>query len=146
MYFMGEYNHNIDAKGRVIVPAKFREALGEKFIVTKGLDGCLFVYPNDVWETVMDKLNHLPTTVKDARTFSRFMSGGAAEVETDKQGRILLTPILRKFAHLDKDVTFVGVSNRVEIWDTETYEKNMDTMFEDMDQIAENMSAIGLSI
>lgn len=147
MHFTGEYNHSIDAKGRVIVPAKFREVLGDVFVVTRGLDGCLFVYPKNVFDEVLDKLAKLPTTSKDARAFSRFISGSASDVETDKQGRILITPNLRKFAKLEKDVTFVGVTNRVEIWDTETYENNMESMFDgDMDDIAERMSSIGLSI
>ena len=114
--FMGEYNHTIDAKGRLIVPAKFREILGDNFIVTKGLDGCLFVYPNDEWTRFEEKLKSLPLTNKNARQFTRFFLAGAAACEVDKQGRILLPQVLREFASLEKDVVLVGVASRIEIW------------------------------
>ena len=113
--FMGEYNHTIDAKGRLIVPAKFREILGDNFIVTKGLDGCLFVYPNDEWTRFEEKLKSLPLTNKNARQFTRFFLAGAAACEVDKQGRILLPQVLREFASLEKDVVLVGVASRIEI-------------------------------
>ncbi|MBE5922122.1 MAG: division/cell wall cluster transcriptional repressor MraZ [Lachnospiraceae bacterium] len=142
--FMGEYNHTIDAKGRVIVPSKFRDVLGEVFVVTKGLDGCLFVYSNEEWDAFAKKLQSFPITNKEARKFTRFFLAGAATVETDKQGRILLPAVLREFAHLEKDVVLVGVSGRVEIWDKETWMKN--TEFEDMDEIAEHMSELGLGL
>lgn len=99
---MGEYNHTIDAKGRLIVPAKFREVLGDEFVVTKGLDNCLFVYPNDEWQKFEEKLQTLPLTNKNARQFTRFFLAGAASVEVDKQGRILLPSVLREFAGLEK--------------------------------------------
>ena len=114
--FMGEYLHTIDGKGRLIVPAKFREALGETFIATKGLDHCLFVYPADEWKTLEEKLRALPFTQPEARAFVRFFFSGATECELDKQGRILLPANLREYAQLDKDVVLVGVSSRVEIW------------------------------
>ena len=113
--FMSEYNHSIDAKGRMIVPAKFREALGNDFIVTQGLDGCLFVFPNSEWQVFEEKLRGLPVSNKDARKFSRFFLAGAASVELDGQGRILLPAVLRKFAGLDKEAVVVGVGSRVEI-------------------------------
>lgn len=113
---MGEYLHTIDGKGRLIVPAKFREALGERFIATKGLDHCLFVYPLDEWKILEEKLRALPFTQPDARAFVRFFFSGATECELDKQGRILLPANLREYAQLDKDVVLVGVSSRVEIW------------------------------
>lgn len=113
---MGEYLHTIDGKGRLIVPAKFREALGETFIATKGLDHCLFVYPTDEWKILEEKLRALPFTQPDARAFVRFFFSGATECELDKQGRILLPANLREYAQLDKDVVLVGVSSRVEIW------------------------------
>ena len=106
---MGEYNHTIDAKGRLIVPAKFREVLGDEFVVTKGLDNCLFVYPNDEWQKFEEKLQTLPLTNKNARQFTRFFLAGAASVEVDKQGRILLPSVLREFAGLEKDVVFAEV-------------------------------------
>lgn len=113
---MGEYLHTIDGKGRLIVPAKYREALGEKFIATKGLDHCLFVYPIDEWHALEEKLRALPFTQPEARAFVRFFFSGATECELDKQGRILLPANLRDYAQLEKDVVLVGVSSRVEIW------------------------------
>ncbi len=114
--FMGEYLHTIDGKGRVIIPARFREALGERFIATKGLDHCLFVYPMSEWTTLEQKLRTLPFTQQDVRAFVRFFFSGATECEVDKQGRILLPANLREYAQLVKDIVLVGVSTRVEIW------------------------------
>jgi len=142
--FMGEYNHTIDPKGRVIVPAKFREALGEEFVVTKGLDGCLFVYDMKEWNAFEEKLKTLPITNKDARSFVRFFLAGATGVELDKQGRILLPGVLREFAALNKDVVLVGVASRVEIWSKERWENT--ASFDDMEDIAEHMAELGLSI
>ena len=98
--FIGEYNHTIDAKGRLIVPSKFRELLGSEFVVTKGLDGCLFVYPNEEWVTIEEKFKSIPLTTKDARKFSRFFFAGATSCEVDRQGRILLPQVLREYADL----------------------------------------------
>ena len=142
--FMGEYNHTIDAKGRMIVPSKFRELLGNEFVVTKGLDGCLFVYPNEEWHNIEEKFRTVPLTTKDARKFSRFFFAGAATCELDKQGRILLPAALREFAGLEKDVVLVGVGSRVEIWSKERYLENND--FDDMDEIAEHMAELGIGI
>ncbi len=144
MLFMGEYNHTLDTKGRVIVPAKFRELLGETFVVTKGLDGCLYVYPNSEWESYVEKLNALPMAKKESRTFKRFFMSGAAEVECDKQGRILLPNSLREFAGLEKDIVFIGVGNRAEIWSTAAWEDTSD--FNDVDSIAESLDELGISI
>ncbi|OKZ92850.1 MAG: division/cell wall cluster transcriptional repressor MraZ [Eubacterium sp. 36_13] len=144
--FMGEYNHTIDAKGRLIVPAKFREILGDNFIVTKGLDGCLFVYPNDEWTRFEEKLKSLPLTNKNARHFTRFFLAGAAACEVDKQGRILLPQVLREFASLEKDVVLVGVASRIEIWSRERWDESMNTYDGDMDEVAENMESLGFSI
>ena len=144
--FMGEYNHTIDAKGRLIVPAKFREILGDNFIVTKGLDGCLFVYPNDEWTRFEEKLKSLPLTNKNARQFTRFFLAGAAACEVDKQGRILLPQVLREFASLEKDVVLVGVASRIEIWSRERWDESMNTYDGDMDVVAENMESLGFSI
>lgn len=102
--FMGEYNHTIDAKGRLIVPSKFREQLGDEFVVTKGLDGCLFVYDNTEWKKFEEKLQALPLTNQNARKFSRFFLAGASACEVDRQGRILLPSVLRDFAGLEKEV------------------------------------------
>ncbi|MBE5848105.1 MAG: division/cell wall cluster transcriptional repressor MraZ [Lachnospiraceae bacterium] len=142
--FMGEYNHTIDAKGRVIVPSKFREALGDAFVVTKGLDGCLFAYDNEEWAAFEEKLKSLPITNKDARQFVRFFLAGATEAEVDKQGRILLPGSLREFAALLKDVVLIGVGSRIEIWSKERYEGT--ASYEDMDAIAEHMADLGLGI
>ena len=144
MMFMGEYNHTIDAKGRLIVPSKFREALGDTFVVTKGLDGCLFVYDNEEWQAFEEKLRSLPITNKEARQFARFFLAGAAEVEVDKQGRILVPNILREFAQISKDVVLIGVASRIEIWSRERFEGM--ASFEDMDEIAEHMAQLGLGI
>ena len=144
--FMGEYNHTIDAKGRLIVPAKFREILGDNFIVTKGLDGCLFVYPNDEWTRFEEKLKSLPLTNKNARQVTRFFLAGAAACEVDKQGRILLPQVLREFASLEKDVVLVGVASRIEIWSRERWDESMNTYDGDMDEVAENMESLGFSI
>ena len=142
--FMGEYNHTIDAKGRLIVPSKFREILGDAFVVTKGLDGCLFVYDNEEWKLFEEKLRALPITNKEARQFVRFFLAGATEAEVDKQGRILIPNVLREFAELIKDVVLVGVGSRIEIWGKERFEN--EAGFEDMDEIAEHMAQLGLGI
>lgn len=141
---MGEYNHTIDAKGRLIIPAKFRETLGEEFVVTKGLDGCLFVYDNAEWSAFEEKLKSLPLTNKDARKFVRFFLAGAATVEVDKQGRILVPNVLREFAELEKEVVLVGVASRVEIWSRSRWEET--ATYDDMDEIAEHMADLGLGI
>lgn len=142
--FMGEYNHTVDTKGRLIVPSKFREQLGDEFVVTKGMDGCLFVYANDDWNAFEQKLTSLPLINKEARKFARFFLAGAASVEVDKQGRILLPTNLRQFAGLEKDVVLVGVGSRIEIWSLENWE-NMDAD-SDMDDIAGTMESLGLTI
>ena len=121
--FMGEYNHTIDAKGRLIIPSKFRELLGEEFVLTKGLDGCLSIYPMDEWNAFEEKLRALPLTNKNARTFTRFFVAGATNCELDKQGRILIPQNLRQYAKLQKDLVIVGASNRAEIWDQEKWEQ-----------------------
>lgn len=144
--FMGEYNHTIDPKGRLIIPAKFREALGDEFVVTKGLDGCLFVYANTEWNNFEEKLRTLPLTNKNARQFTRFFLAGAAACEVDKQGRILIPQVLREFAKLEKDVVLIGVASRIEIWSKEVWEESISTYDTDMDEVAENMENLGFSI
>lgn len=142
--FMSEYNHTIDTKGRLIVPSKFRDQLGDEFVVTKGMDGCLFVYANEDWSAFEQKLTSLPLINKEARKFARFFLAGAAQVEVDKQGRILLPANLRDFAGLEKDVVLVGVGSRIEIWSRENWE-NMDAD-SNMDDIAATMESLGLTI
>ena len=142
--YMGEYNHTIDAKGRLIIPSKFRDVLGDEFVVTKGLDGCLFVYDNTEWSAFEEKLKALPLMNKESRKFVRFFLAGAASVEVDKQGRILLPAVLREFAALDKDVVLVGVGARIEIWSSQRWSEAAE--YDDMDDIAEHMSELGLMI
>ena len=142
--FMGQFNHSVDVKGRLIVPAKFREQLGEEFIVTKGLDGCLFVYPMSEWKTIEERFRDIPLTTKDARKFTRFFFAGATNCEVDKQGRILIPAVLREYAGLQKEVVLVGVLNRIEIWDAKKWAS--DSEYEDMDEVAEHMAELGLGI
>lgn len=127
------------------MPSKFRESLGDEFVVTKGLDGCLFVYPNEEWNAFEEKLRTLPLTNKNARSFSRYFLAGAATCEVDKQGRILVPSALREFAELEKEVVLVGVLSRIEIWSKSKWEENNDA-YENMDDIAEHMEELGLSI
>lgn len=140
--FMGTYDHSIDAKGRVIVPAKFREPLGDSFVVTLGLDGCLFGYPQEEWMDFVEQLKELPGT-KEARKLQRYFMAGAAPCDVDKQGRILIPSKLREAAGLEKDIVFVGVMSKIEIWSKARWEENDD--FENVDEIAEHMSEFGLS-
>lgn len=140
--FMGEFNHSIDAKGRIIVPAKFREDLGEEFVVTLGLDGCLFLYPDSEWREFVEQLKHLPGN-RQARQLQRYFLAGATTCEVDKQGRILIPAKLREHAKLEKDVVFVGVLGKIEIWSKELWDANDD--YGDMEAIAENMSELGIS-
>ena len=137
--FMGEYQHAIDAKGRLIVPAKFREALGETFVVTRGLDHCLFGYPMNEWRKLEEKLKDLPMTKKDTRAFARFFFSGATEVEIDKQGRINIPSTLTTHAHLEKECVILGVSNRIEIWAKDAWESYFNESEQSFNEIAENM-------
>ncbi len=142
--FMGEYDHTIDAKGRVIIPSKFREELGNEFVVTKGLEQCLFVYSQEEWQRIEANFREKPLTSKDARKFMRFFFAGAATCEVDKQGRVLLPANLREYAGIEKDVVSVGVLSRVEIWSRERWADNSD--YDDMDEIAEHMAELGIGI
>jgi len=144
--FMGEYQHTIDDKGRLIMPAKFREELGEKFVVTKGLDGCLFVYPMEEWKVLEAKLRNLPFTKADARAFARFFFSGATECELDKQGRILLPTNLRDHAQLQKDIFIIGVSSRLEIWSKEVWEDYSNKTEESYEELAEKMVDFDLGL
>ncbi len=142
--FIGEYQHTIDNKGRIIIPSKFREGLGEKFVVTKGLDNCLFVYSQEEWVNLESKLKTLPLTNKNARAFVRFFFSGATECEVDKQGRIVLPITLRTHAGLEKESVVIGVSTRVEIWNKQKWiEYNSDENISP-DEIAENMESLGI--
>lgn len=142
--FIGEYNHTIDAKGRLIIPSKFREVLGDEFVVTKGMDGCLFVFDNPEWQAFEEKLHKLPMIDKGARQFTRFFLAGAASVEVDKQGRILLPAVLREFAGITKDAVLVGVGSRVEIWSKDRWEGTV--TYQDMEEISKHMIELGIGI
>ena len=142
--FIGEYEHSVDAKGRVIMPAKLREDIGEKFIVTKGLDGCLFAYSHTEWTNFEEKLKTLPLTNKNARDFVRFFLSGAIECELDKQGRFLIASNLREYANMEKDVAIIGVGTRLEIWDREKWKAYNSDENISADEIAENMTMLGI--
>ncbi|MCM3171107.1 MULTISPECIES: division/cell wall cluster transcriptional repressor MraZ [Paenibacillus] len=137
--FMGEFQHSIDDKGRVIIPAKFRESLGPSFVVTRGLDQCLFVYPMEEWGVMEQKLKALPLMKSDARAFTRFFFSGATECDLDKQGRVNLPGNLREYAKLDKDCVVLGVSNRVEIWSKDIWENYFNQSEEVFNDIAEKL-------
>ena len=142
--FMGEYSHTIDTKGRLIIPSNFRALLGEEFVITKGLDGCLSIYPMDEWIIFEEKLKALPLTNKNARTFARFFVSSANTCELDKQGRILVPQTLREFAGLEKDVVLTGNLNRIEVWSREKWSENCN--YDDMDSIAESMQDMDIII
>ncbi|WP_035768977.1 division/cell wall cluster transcriptional repressor MraZ [Butyrivibrio sp. NC2002] len=142
--YKGEYSHSIDAKGRLIIPSKFRDLLGEQFVVTKGFDGCLFVFDQDGWDAFEEKLRNLPMDIPGARQLGRFFMAGADDVEVDKQGRILLKQNWLQHAGIEKEAVVAGVGNRVEIWSKDKWEEA--TTFDDIDSIAAKMSEYGLSI
>ena len=142
--FIGEYQHTIDNKGRVIMPSKFREDLGQSFIMTKGLDNCLFVYPMYEWSVLEEKLKSLPLTNRDARAFVRFFFAGATECTLDKQGRILVPGNLRQHANLNKDAVIIGVSTRIELWSKEEWDNYNNDESLSYDSIAEKMAELGI--
>ena len=141
---IGEYEHSIDTKGRLIMPSKLKEDIGEKFVVTKGLDGCLFVYSQAEWKTFEEKLRTFPLTNKDARALIRFFLAGAMECEIDKQGRFLIPGNLREFAGLEKEVVVIGVLNKIEIWSKDKWLKYSEEENKSADEIAEKMSSLGI--
>jgi len=141
---IGEYEHSIDTKGRLIMPSKLKEDIGEKFVVTKGLDGCLFVYSEKEWKTFEEKLRTFPLTNKDARALMRFFLAGAMECEIDKQGRFLIPSNLREFAELEKEVVIIGVLNKIEIWSKDKWLKYSEEENKSADEIAEKMSNLGI--
>lgn len=142
--FIGEYQHTLDSKGRIIIPSKFRDDLGEVFVMTKGLDNCLFVYPKEEWANLEEKLKTLPLTNRDARAFIRFFFSGATECILDKQGRVLIPGNLREHSKLDKDVVVIGVSTRMEIWSKEEWETYNSDDNLSYDIIAEKMAELGI--
>ena len=143
---IGEYQHNLDAKGRIFVPAKFREDLGEGFLVTKGIGKCLFVFSKEEWNNFSEKLRQIPMTDTSSQSFIRMLFASACECDPDKQGRILLPSVLREFAGLEKDVVLVGVASRIEIWSKDRWLQSISTYDDDMDEVAANMESLGFSI
>lgn len=141
---LGEYEHTIDVKGRLAMPAKLREALGDKFIITKGLDGCLFVYDLTQWKLLEEKLAELPISKKTARDFTRFLFGGACEGECDKQGRVLIPANLRKHAGLEKEVVIAGVGYRAEIWNAQKWFEYNESNAQDVNELAEQLADLGI--
>lgn len=141
---IGEYNHNLDAKGRLIIPSKLRPSLGTSFVITKGLDTCLFLYPQEEWEIIREKLKKLPMTNKYARSFVRFFFSGASECSLDKQGRVLIPENLRDHAGLTKEAIIIGVSTRLEIWDSKKWDQYLNEDNLSYENIAEKMEELGI--
>ena len=141
---MGEYHHNIDEKGRLIIPSKFRNDLGEKFIITRGLDKCLFVYSEEEWNKLISKLKTLPFTNKDARNFTRFFLSGATVNEFDRQGRINISSSLVNYANLTKECVIIGANDRLEIWSEELWNNFIESNEDNLSDIAENLFKGGL--
>lgn len=142
--FIGEFTHALDAKGRVSIPSKFRESLGELFYITKGLDNCLFVFPEEEWKLFEEKLKALPMTNKNARAFVRLFFSGASECELDKQGRILIPQTLREHASIEREAVIIGTGTRIEIWSQEGWTGYIDPENIDYDEIAEHMADLGI--
>lgn len=142
--FIGEYQHSLDEKGRLIIPVKLREGLGERFIATRGLDACVFIYPLPEWEALQQKLKSLPSSKADARAFMRFFFSGAAECELDRQGRTLIPAALREHARLERDVVITGISSRLEIWNAGAWQKYQQETGENIAVIAEKIMDLEL--
>ncbi|NLC65636.1 MAG: division/cell wall cluster transcriptional repressor MraZ [Clostridium sp.] len=140
---MGEFNHNVDSKNRIIIPSKLRESLGEAVIISKGLDGCLYIYPESEWKVFEEKLKSLPMTNKNARAFVRFFYSGATEINPDKSGRALIPKSLMEYANIKTEVVSVGMIDKVEIWSKEKWEEYNDSE-NNMDEIAEQMNELGI--
>lgn len=140
----GEYSHSLDTKGRLAIPAKLREGLGDKIVITKGLDGCLFVYDMEEWKKLEDKLAAMPMTRKNSRDFVRFLFSGACESELDKQGRVSLPVNLRLHASLERDCVIIGVGKRAEIWDAAKWLAYNETSAEDVNALAEELADLGI--
>jgi len=143
---MGTYQNNVDPKGRVSIPVKFRDALGERFYVTKGFDSCIDVYTVEGWEEFAEKLQKLSVTKKDMRDFVRFVFGNATEVELDKQGRILLPAMLRETVGIEKEVIVMGVGNKVEIWDKAKWEERQQIISQHISEISENLGVFDVDV
>ena len=142
--FIGEFKHNLDSKGRIAMPVKFRNKLAGGAIITRGLDRCLFVFGNKDWEVLAQKLIALPLSQANSRAFSRLMLAGAMDVEIDKQGRILIPDYLREYAGLKKETIFAGLYNRIEIWESENWKQYKTKTESQSDEIAEKLSELGI--
>jgi len=142
--FIGEYNHNLDNKGRLAVPVKFRNDLKKGVVITKGLDGCLFLYTISEWKILAEKLSKLPISQSNTRAFARLMLAGAMDAQVDKQGRIVLPDYLRKYASLKKKVIIGGLYNRLEIWDEEAWGKYKNKTEKESEDIAEKLGELGV--
>ena len=142
--FSGTYHHNIDSKGRIIIPSKFREELGTGFVLTKGLDHCLFLFPMSEWINFRDKLKSVPLSSREGRAFTRYFFANAVVCEMDKQGRLNIPSVLRAHAHVDKEVVSIGVDSRIEIWSREEWEKYNQSPELDSELIAEKMEGLGI--
>lgn len=142
--FIGEYPHNIDTKNRLALPSRLRSELGSRVILTRGLDKCLFVYPVSIWEGLAEKLGKLPMGDPGTRSFVRLLLAGAADVEVDGQGRVVVPEYLRKYAELEKKVMVAGLYDRVEIWDEEKWNAYKEKAEENTDEIAERLGELGL--
>ena len=140
--FKGEYTHSIDEKGRLIIPSRFREELKGGFVITRGLDGCLSIYPKTAWGNLEEKLSALPLANKSARMITRFLVSAAADCELDRQGRILIPAALREYAKLDRDVVLAGNLERIEVWDAALWKEN--SSYEDMDAVSDTLREYGI--
>lgn len=141
---MGEYQHNMDNKGRLIIPAKFRDELGDNFVATRGLDNCLFIYPIKEWKVLEEKLTSLPITSKNARSLVRFFFSGATECELDKQGRISIPTNLRNYAELEKQVIIIGLASRIELWSEDSWDQYLESAEDSSEDIASAMEELGI--
>ena len=142
----GEYRHVLDEKKRLIIPSKIRSEMGKTMVITRGLDGCLFGYSEENWNNIMEKLNTLPFTKKDARNFTRFLTSGATLLEFDKQGRIVIPTYLSNYANLLKDIVVIGVIGRIEIWSKEKWEEFMNNNIDSLSDISENLFDSSLNL
>ncbi len=142
--FLGEYKHNLDSKGRMAIPAKFRAKLEAGAIITRGLDHCLFVFTIEEWKNLAQKLISLPLAQANSRAFVRLMLAGATDVDLDNQGRILIPDYLREYAHLKKKVVVTGLYNRIEIWDSDLWQQYKSKTESTSDEIAEKLSELGI--
>ncbi len=142
----GEYRHNLDEKKRLIIPSKIRQELGDRLVITRGLDGCLFGYNERDWEGIMEKLNTLPFTKRDARNFTRFLTSGATLLEFDKQGRVIIPKFLFDYANISKEVVIIGVINRIEIWSKDKWDEFMNNNIDSLSDISENLFDSSLNL